>query len=290
MKWIDKCLQSLLQSSISVHTVVIDNASIDGSPAYISKHYPEVQLIETGKNLGFGKANNIGMRIAVEAGADYVFLLNQDAWVFEHTITRLVEIFLENPKYGILSPMHFTAEQNSFEKQFIAFLSDDYTNEFINDCYFQRLKTSYTTQYIHAAAWLIKATCLHKVGGFDPLFQHYGEDDDYMQRAKYFGFSLGIVTNSHFVHDAVYKTWELVEWNKNRNLILAYLQLKKMAPHFRSNFLVYLKMSFDELTTLLLFRKWKKLWFRFKILFTVLTHLKKIKQSHQLSFKEGSFL
>jgi len=79
-QWIDRCLGSLRRSTSPISVIVVDNGSKDKTTQIIEKNYPEVHLIKTGANLGFGKANNIGIRYAMEQGADYFFLLNQDAW------------------------------------------------------------------------------------------------------------------------------------------------------------------------------------------------------------------
>ena len=101
-------LKSLVNSNIvNHHMLAIDNGSTDNTLQLIRQNYPTVEIIETGQNLGFGKANNIGMRKAIGANADYVFLLNQDAWVQENTISQLVAFAEKHPEYSILSPMQY---------------------------------------------------------------------------------------------------------------------------------------------------------------------------------------
>ena len=77
-RWIDRCLNSLRQSEQQADVVVIDNASQDRTVSLIESRYPEVRLIKSKENLGFGRANNIGMKIALKEGYDAVFLLNQE--------------------------------------------------------------------------------------------------------------------------------------------------------------------------------------------------------------------
>lgn len=79
--WMKRCLGSLRCSELPVDVVVIDNFSTDDTVQMIKKNYPEVRLICSNENLGFGRANNIGLRIALEENYDAAFLLNQDAWV-----------------------------------------------------------------------------------------------------------------------------------------------------------------------------------------------------------------
>ena len=78
MKWLQNCLEAIKKSTYPVDTIVIDNGSTDSTVLFIKSNYPEVHLVESGKNLGFGQANNVGMRYALEQNADYVYLLNQD--------------------------------------------------------------------------------------------------------------------------------------------------------------------------------------------------------------------
>ena len=91
-QWYDRCFVSLRESTLPVQTIVVDNASNDGTVEYIRAHFPEIHLIESKENLGFGRANNLGMRCALDQGCDYVFLLNQDAWVEPDTFEKMVAI------------------------------------------------------------------------------------------------------------------------------------------------------------------------------------------------------
>ena len=71
MKWAEKCFTSLRQSSILLKCIVVDNGSTDGTQEYIRKNFSEVELIISEDNLGFGKANNIGIARAYQQGADF---------------------------------------------------------------------------------------------------------------------------------------------------------------------------------------------------------------------------
>ncbi len=204
-QWYDRCFTSLRESTIPVQTVVVDNASNDGTAEYIKEHYPEIHLIESKENLGFGRANNIGMRYALENGCDYVFLLNQDAWVEADTLEKLVDIHLKHSEYGILSPIHLNAEKTGMEKGLVKCLDDSRVTDkaLFEDLYFGRLKEVYDTRYVNAAAWLLPRKTLETVGGFDPIFSHYGEDDNYLHRVKYHKMKTGICPMCVAVHDTV---------------------------------------------------------------------------------------
>lgn len=203
MQWHDRCFSSLRRSIMPVQTVVIDNGSSDGTVDFIKENYPEIHIVENHENLGFGKANNLGMRYALDHGADYVFLLNQDAWIEPDTIENLVGIHQEHPEYGILSPMHLNAEKNGIEHLLLGRLDDHRTTDpaLFEDLYFGRLQEVYETKYVNAAAWLLQRKTLETVGGFDPLFFIYGEDDNYINRVLYHGMKIGICPKTRLVHD-----------------------------------------------------------------------------------------
>mgnify|MGYP002860999903 CR=1 FL=1 len=202
-QWYDRCFTSLRESTMPVQTIVVDNASNDGTVEYIRKNYPETHLIESKENLGFGKANNLAMRYALDHGCDYVFLLNQDAWVEPDTFEKMVDIHQRHPEYGILSPIHLNAAKNGIEKGLINYLDDKRITDkrLFEDLYFGRLREVYQTKYVNAAAWLLPVKTLETVGGFDPIFTHYGEDDNYLDRALFHKMKVGVCPSCVVVHD-----------------------------------------------------------------------------------------
>ncbi len=201
--WINDCLGSLRQSDTPLDVVIIDNQSTDDTVTIIKEHFPEMQLIESQENLGFGRANNLGLKKALEEEYDYTFLLNQDAWIKPSTIKTLVDIQQCYPQYGILSPVHLNRRETSLDKSFANYLLEADSLSLMSDLLLPYLSPQrvYTVKFVNAAAWLISKKCLQMVGGFDPLFPHYGEDQDYVQRAIYYGFEVGFTPNTYIIHD-----------------------------------------------------------------------------------------
>lgn len=198
MKWIKRCLSDVLLSDINLNIIIIDNGSTDGTTEFIEANFPALDLIKTNENMGFGKANNIGLKRALKAGADFVFLLNQDGYVEKNTIRKLVEFQASHSEYGVLSPRQMNGDGSALDKKFgsIVLSKKCIVNTFedsgtiIHDVYF-----------VMAAFWLVSAQCLKKVGFFDPIFFHYGEDGDYLSRVRYHGFKIGVVTDAIAYHD-----------------------------------------------------------------------------------------
>jgi GT2 family glycosyltransferase len=200
-KWIDKCFGSLTTSNIPVKIIAVDNKSTDGTPEKIKQKYPSVQVVETGQNLGFGKANNVGIRIAYQNNADYIFLLNQDAWVEKDTITNLINTHQKNPSFDLISPLQLNGAGDAIDRNFQNYLSPFQTPHILSDAVLGKLAPIYESSYANAAAWFLTAEAIKQVGGFDPLFKHYGEDDDYINRLHQKGLKLAVDTTSIIYHD-----------------------------------------------------------------------------------------
>lgn len=202
MQWIEDCLNSVERSSIQASTVVIDNASTDNTVSFISKNFPSVNILNNSENLGFGKANNLGMSYAIKNGADYVFLLNQDAYLQNDTLEILVRKHQENNEFGLLSPIHLNGDGTRLDRNFSNYITYDDNKEFYSDHVLNNVnEIPYEVPFVNAAAWLLPKATLEKIGGFDPIFFHYGEDDNYCQKLVYEGLKIGVVANCYVRHD-----------------------------------------------------------------------------------------
>lgn len=201
-EWIQKCLDSLLNSTLPPNIIVIDNASSDDTVKEIEDNYPTIDLIKSKTNLGFGKANNVGIKKAYDQGADFVFLLNQDAWVEPNTLEILSKTANLNPEYGILSPIHLNGTGTALDYNFSNYISPGSCPGLVSDLVLgKKLNPIYPTKFVNAAAWLISRDCIGVIGGFNPLFTLYGEDDNYLHRAFFHKFKVGIVPNTKIYHD-----------------------------------------------------------------------------------------
>lgn len=205
-----ECLQSLQKSMLIPNIIVVENASTDDTPEIIQK-FKNLVFLPQEKNIGFGQANNIGMKYALDHGADYVFLLNQDACVREDTLDTLVNFASENPQYGILSPIHLNGEGSAIDTKLVSYLNSGECN-FLSDLFFSRTIVCYDVSFVNAAAWLISTDCVGKVGGFDDLFFMYGEDDDYCDRVLKFGYKIGIMPGSLIYHHRTGMRPKMTAW------------------------------------------------------------------------------
>ena len=192
-KWLDKCIKPLYGNE-NIKIIVVDNASVDSTVKIISNIYPKVELIESKKNLGFGQANNLGFEFAIKNNFDYVFLLNQDASIDIGNLLTLVNIYKNDNRIGILSPVHFINE-DEVENVFKFYLIDNKLS--LDDIGRSDIKEM---KFVNAALWLISVDKLRLMGGFNPLFFHYGEDVDFVNRTIYNKLKICIALNVKGFH------------------------------------------------------------------------------------------
>lgn len=189
--WIRQCLNSVDMERYDAF--VVDNASTDDTLSILHTEYPKALVRAMDKNLGFGQANNIGLRYALDNGYDYVFLLNQDAWLLPDTIEKLIAAQKQHPEYLVLSPLQMNTEQGRVESQFKVYLERFQVDTSANSIQ--------NVMFCNAATWLIAREGIMRVGGFDPIFPHYGEDTDYLQRVIFHGGKIGIFPSAQAYHE-----------------------------------------------------------------------------------------
>jgi len=283
--WLDSCLSGLRESSVKTHVVIIDNASEDATVQKIRTRYPEVELVPLHKNRGFGAANNIGLRLALQREADYVLLLNQDARLEKNTLGVMLEKRFLRHDIGILSPMqyHRAGELDHHFELYYNGGKEKYPSPGTLQC----------VDFVNAAIWLIPTDVVRKVGCFSPLFYHYGEDNNFSSRILFNKYKIYIATDAVAFHkrpqqhkpqtsyfkylDTRYRIKTLIYGSDvNATVVGGMKQLKRE---------IYSVVSSSESKTIIL----RNLLF-FRILLFVLAKYPTLVYYRQKSKKEGAFL
>ena len=202
-----KDIGKLKTAGLSAETIVVDNGSKDGTQEKLC-HYklPNMafRLIENEKNLGFAEGNNVGMRDAVEKGADYVLLMNNDVIVPPDFLVQLIEVAKADKKIGLLAPKMYFAKGYEFHKDrykrndlgkviWYAGGLIDWDNIYASHRGVDEVdKGQYDRQektvVVNAACALIRKKVIKDIGYLDKKLFAYWEDADYSERARRAGW------------------------------------------------------------------------------------------------------
>ena len=198
-RFIKACIQAIQNESPTSPIHVIDNGSNDHTLDILSTL--GVGVLKTGENLGFGRANNLGISNALQQGAKHVFLINQDAYIESGSLKR----FFSKPQSqttNLHAFLQLNGEGTRLDQKFKStYLLDHHCPDFLDDSFFNRLQSSYEARSINAASWVAPRELLMQIGGFNPSFFHYGEDDNFVNRLFFHGFKLILHPDCIVHHD-----------------------------------------------------------------------------------------
>jgi GT2 family glycosyltransferase len=188
-----RCLASLRACSYpNLRVVVVDNGSTDGSPEHLAPmlEAPWGELVQAGRNLGFTGGANLGLRLALERGAHYAFLLNNDATVAPDCITTLVQEAERRPEIGLVGPKIVWAGEPG--RLWSAGMSVAWHRATIEShCHARddgRFDGCRVVQGLSGCALLAKRAVLERAGLLDERYFVYYEDLDWCLRARESGF------------------------------------------------------------------------------------------------------
>jgi len=198
-----KCLTSAYEAAQGIPTeiIVVDNASKDGSPEMLEKEFPQVVLVRSATNLGFGAGNNAGFKIAK---GKYLLLLNSDAFMHEGALPLALKRLQANPTIGLVGA-RLVGQNGAWQPS--ARQSPSLLNAFLelsgladrypHSRFFGRYNRTYASaeescevDWVPGAFMLIPHAVIDKVGGFDERFFFYSEEVDLCRRIQKAGYQI----------------------------------------------------------------------------------------------------
>lgn len=190
------CVDSIRRLTYpKVRLLVIDNMSPDGSGEILSGELPNQEFLQLPQNTGYAGGNNAGFSAALDNDADYVFVVNPDVRLPPDSITHYVEILEGDKAIGALNPIQLSFDERSIDKSFSrAVLSS--ASPYRSDHFSGLLEV----KTLFGAALMLPARTIKQVGGFDPLFFAYGEEEDLCRRIHRSGFKLVVTPEEPVVH------------------------------------------------------------------------------------------
>lgn len=197
-KVLKPCLESIINTNYpNFKIIVVDNGSVDGSVGMVRKNFERVTLIENEKNLGVAKARNMGIKYAIEEGASYIFMLDNDTKVMdENWLTKLVKVAEENFGVGIVGCR--LVYPNGVVQNSAAVITIERPGG--TPCHRPSDKLK-DVDIVVGGVSLIKREVVQKIGLLDESFSPaYFEDTDYCFRAKKAGYRVVCTSKVTIIH------------------------------------------------------------------------------------------
>ncbi len=238
------CLESLECNTYPrLSMMVLDNASTDGSVEAIRERFPKVEILSIEDNKGYAGNNNVGIQAAIDRGADWVFILNEDTVVDPVAISKLVEFGETNPKAGMLGPLvlHYSDPEviQSAGGRMDRWRESYHLGE--NELDHGQYKEPQLAEWVSGCAILVRRQLIEQAGMLDERFYYYWEETEWCLRARKHGWQIYMVPVAKVWHKGVqidYKPGPSVTYYKTRNHLL--LQAKHHAPTIERVVLWYL--------------------------------------------------
>ncbi|HEX2937183.1 MAG TPA: glycosyltransferase [Bacteroidales bacterium] len=212
--FLEQCLYSVVKGlqHIDGEIIVVDNNSTDGSEIMIRDTFPDIKLIVNTENIGFARANNMGIQ---KSSGDYLLILNPDTIIEENTLSHCLEFMEEHPEAGALGPKMIDGKGNylpeskrSLPTPLTALFKITGLNRLfpksglLNHYYLGHLPINQThaVDVLTGAFMLIRRNVLEAVGLFDESFFMYGEDIDLSYRITLAGYKNYYFPDTTIIH------------------------------------------------------------------------------------------
>lgn len=232
------CIKSIKEQTFGLNyeIIVVDNASVDNSILTIEKEFPDVCVISSTQNLGFGRANNLGTS---KSTGKYLFYLNSDTLL----VNNAIKIFFDfaessNERIGAIGCILKDLAGNNIHS-FGPFINFKNEAKILFTKYFRFLKDKEITSpqslsepkevdYITGADLFVPRYVFDTIGGFDPIFFMYCEETDWEQRMAYNGYKRIVIPGPKIIHleggsdSNVVRTWTSSRMIRNRTSKIKY--------------------------------------------------------------------
>jgi GT2 family glycosyltransferase len=232
-----KCLKSLEEQTVTAEIIVVDNGSSDGSVELAKKEFPQVNLLENKKNLGFAGGVNRGIENAIKHGADYVALFNNDAFAEKGWLEKLLELMKENANAGIVTCKFMRDDKQHFDStgDFYSVWGLPYPRG-RNKKDLGQFDEAEEVLGASGGASLYRTKMLKEIGLFDERFFAYYEDVDISFRARLAGWKIYYEPKAiayHSVGATSSKLGSFTRYHSIKNFLLLYTKNMPAKLYFK---------------------------------------------------------
>ena len=194
-----ECIESICKytKDIDFEIILVDNASKECDANLFKEKFEEIILIQSDDNIGFGRANNLGV---THAEGDYILLINSDVLLIENSIKKCLAAMISDPSIGVLG-CRLLNEDGSEQKSTYSYIGDH--EELLRDNHLIcRLKDfeERPVKAIMGSFFLTKKEILEKSGVFDADFFMYCEELDLCDRITKIGYRIEYLSSATAIH------------------------------------------------------------------------------------------
>ncbi|CAN5485466.1 hypothetical protein BH11PLA2_BH11PLA2_34200 [soil metagenome] len=196
-----KCLESLTHLTTPATIIVVDNASTVNVSDALATTFPHVLFIRSPVNGGWAGGNNLGLKLALDRGADLVVLLNNDTTVVPEFAARLQIAAETHPEFGILGPViRFMEPPHEVQTEGVRFNTPQQPG------FFQRVAVSLQfgnvvpVDIVNGCCLMVRRAVVEKIGFVDEEFFLIHEESDFCLRAQAAGFQLCVLAEPLVFH------------------------------------------------------------------------------------------
>ena len=256
-----KCLEAFYaHADVPVEAVVVDNASTDGSAAAVTAEFPQAVVLAQSRNLGFGRANNVGLE---RCQGRFVLLLNPDVTINPQALGRMTDFLITRQDAAAVGPRVLFPDgrldpdaRRSFPvPSSLFYRTVGLSRLFPKSRRFGRHNMGHIPETdVHemdagtAACLMVRMTALDRVGFFDPRYFMFGEDIDLCYRLKLGGWKVFYLPSASAIH--------------HKGAAVRQAQTKMLYERYRAQWVYHMKHHADEIPAFANGLVWAQIWGR----------------------------
>jgi GT2 family glycosyltransferase len=244
------CLSSLYHNDYqNFHVILLDYGSSDNTIQAVHAAYHKVQIVPLADNLGYAGNNNVGVRMALKQGAEWIFILNNDTVLDPFCLSRLVEAGDSDVRVGMVGPLVYHFDEPNIIQSAGGELGKYWRSIHLgmNEVDQGQFKTVRAVEWLSGCAILVRSTLVEQAGALDADYFLYWEETEWCIRVSRAGWKILHAPNAKLWHKGVKRNYDprpYVTYYMTRNYL--FTLTKHKAP-----FLIRLYAFGEILRTLL---------------------------------------
>lgn len=194
-----RCVKAIEDSDERAECIIVDNASPDASFQRFKAELPQHTVIQAPRNGGYGAGNNVGIQLALERGADFVWIVTPDVVVTPESLSALIRVMEHDERVGIVGPVFQAGNRTIIGSSVFPQAGFEVRHEFCNARDLATLPEQRATDFVDGGAILLRRAMIEQIGLLREDFFLYYDETEYCLRARDAGWSV-MIAGQALVH------------------------------------------------------------------------------------------